>query len=164
MDKVSTTKVVARYEFDGLRNGESDLDFRVLDPATGEFKFVPGRTKQADKEGCDINNILERFERTGELPSMNGNAMYGDFADVPEYLESLNIVRAAESQFMSLPAKLRDRFHNDPAKFLAFVGDNKNYDEAVELGLLAPKPPKVEKDLPKAASAAVTPAGAPESK
>lgn len=164
MDKVGS-RVVCRYEFDGLRNSESDLDFRVLDPVTGEFKFVPGRTKQADKESCDINYILDRFERTGELPVSSGaSGMYGDFADVPDYLESLNIVRSAEAQFMALPAKLRDRFENDPAKFLAFVGDNKNYDEAVKLGLIEAKKTVVESTVLPKAPEAKPKEGVPEAK
>ena len=37
--------------------------------------------------------------------------------------------------FEELPATIRKKFENDPAKFLDFVNDERNADEMVELGL-----------------------------
>jgi len=50
---------------------------------------------------------------------------------------------------MTLPAKVRDRFGQDPAEFLAFLSNPENADEARRLGILkpqeaAPPPVKVE--------------------
>lgn len=48
---------------------------------------------------------------------------------------------------MTLPAKVRDRFSNDPGKFLAFVDDPKSREEMYELGLAKrpdPPPPKAK--------------------
>lgn len=120
------------------------IDFRKIDSKTGEFKFHPGRTKQADKDGCDINNILKRYEQTGVLPDLiKREPRYGDFSSVPSYQESLDIVHRAETQFAALSAEVRDRFGNDPVKMLEFCQDEKNLPEMVKLGLA------IEKEKPK---------------
>lgn len=102
----------------------------------GITEFGPSLTKQCFRDESDINNILKRFERTGVLPEMiRQNPQYGDFTDVPSYQESLDIVMKAEEQFLSLDAKLRREFDNDPVKFLEFVNDPSNAKRMVELGL-----------------------------
>lgn len=117
------------------------LDCRVLDSKTGEYVFHPGRTKQADRDSCDINKILERFELTGQLPDMiTRDPVYGDFADVPSYQESLNVVSMAHEQFAALSAKVREHFHNDPAEMLEFCSDPANGEEMVKLGLAVKRP------------------------
>ena len=37
--------------------------------------------------------------------------------------------------FLDLPAKVRDRFKNDPGQFLEFATDPSNVDELVKMGL-----------------------------
>jgi len=111
-------------------------------------------TKQSFKDECDINNILKKYESTGVLPSLIlENPQYGDYSDVPAYQTALDTVMKAEEQFMSLSAKLRDRFDNDPAKFLAFVDDPSNAQELYDLGLTregaAAKATKELVDVPK---------------
>lgn len=92
-------------------------------------------TKQSFKEECDINVILRRFEQTGQAPELRQQGHYGDFSDVPTYQESLNIVIQAHEMFDAQPSKIRDRFANDPIKFLEFVNDPQNKDEMYTLGL-----------------------------
>ncbi|WNK13306.1 MAG: internal scaffolding protein [Microvirus sp.] len=94
-------------------------------------------TKQAFKEECDINNIMKRFEKDGILAHYNQfQGDYGDFTSCPEYHEAQNKVMNANSMFLTLPAKVRERFSNDPARFLAFVSNPANRPGMVELGLL----------------------------
>lgn len=116
------------------------------------------RTEQHHKDSCDINNILKRFERTGILPGQKGPGKYIDVSDLPTYQESLNIVINANDQFASLDSKIRDRFSNDPTKFLEFLQNPENIDEAIKLGL-AVKPtvetPKIEPE-PKSGELATT--------
>lgn len=101
-------------------------------------------TKQAFREECDINSIMRRFERDGILAHYNTyRGEYGDFTDCPEYHEAQNKVLAANEMFMSVPAVIRDRFANDPGKFLEFVSDPKNLPEMRKLGL-AKEPPPVQ--------------------
>lgn len=107
------------------------------------FDPKEGRTKQSFKAECDINNILKRYEKSGLLPDLiKTNPQYGDFSNVPDYQESLNIVHKAHEQFALLDSRVRKRFDNDPAKFLAFASDPHSGDEMVALGLatIVPSP------------------------
>jgi len=100
-----------------------------------------GRTKQSMKDECDINKITARYERTGALPDMiREDPQYGDFSDVPSFQEALHLVSLAETQFGALDARVRARFENDPAQFLAFATDPANLGEMVKLGLAVERP------------------------
>lgn len=124
------------------KSEDEGLDCRELDPKTGEFKYVT-RTKQADKEACDINNILKRYEKTGQLPDMiREDGRYGDFSNPVTLQEAFEIVNRAEAQFMALSARVRERFGNDPVQMLEFCANSANVAEMVELGLaIAPPQP-----------------------
>lgn len=99
-------------------------------------------TQQSAKDECDINVIVERAKRGADIPNLNpAPPRYGDFTEVPTDLrECLNVVRRADELFMSLDARVRARFENDPAQMLDFLNNEANRDEAVELGLVEPKP------------------------
>ena len=94
-----------------------------------------GMTKQSFKDECDINNIMARFAVTGVVDFVNDHQ--GQFGDVSaiDFQNSLNTVIAAEALFEAMPSGLRDRFSNDPQKFLNFMDDPLNIDESVRLGL-----------------------------
>jgi len=115
----------------------------------------PSRTQKQFRDECDINNIIKRFQTTGQLPSMiKNNPQYGNFAEVTDYQTSLNLVIKAQEQFSALNARLRNRFNNDPAQFLAFVGDKANLQEMVKLGLATiPKEDKLPSEASSASSA-----------
>lgn len=115
----------------------------LVNHVTGEVTRPPSMTKQEFKRECDINNILKQYSTTGMLQHVSARASTGAYLDLPdsvEFQDSLNLVRQAEATFMGLPAKLRDRFGNDPAEFLAFCADPANLEEMRELGLANPKP------------------------
>lgn len=97
--------------------------------------FLDGVTKQSFKDECDINSIVKKALKSGLLPDGNVNPIYGDFSDVKDYQEGLNVVLRAEAQFNALPAHVRNKFQNDPAKFLEFANNPENGREMVELGL-----------------------------
>lgn len=116
-------------------------------------KLVCGEslTQQQFKEECDINKILERALRTGVLPVVPG-AIYGDFTDVASYQDAHDALIRANEAFMSLPARIRDRFDNDPARLLEFLSDEANREEAVKLGLVEESQPPEEVAVPVAPS------------
>lgn len=98
-----------------------------------------GRTKQAHKAECDINNILARFKRTGVIDFHQKNEpRYGDCTAL-EFQSAQLLIANAKGMFAAMPAHLRARFDNDPAKFLAFVDDPRNRNEMEDLGLMKPK-------------------------
>jgi phage internal scaffolding protein len=103
---------------------------------------------------ADINNIVARAIKTGLLADTAGisarQAIFGDFADVGSYHEALNKVVAAQAAFDALPADVRTRFDNDPAKLMEFMGNGANYKEAVALGLVVPVKDEVKGAAPAA--------------
>jgi len=103
-----------------------------------------GKTQQDFKEECDVNYIVERFANTGlwsnSLRPPVSKPMFGDFTNVPDFHNSMNVLAKAREHFESLPAKVRARFSNSPAEMLRFVSDESNYAEAVKLGIANPRP------------------------
>ena len=99
------------------------------------------KTQQQFKEECDINNIMKKFAKTGELPHMmKTEPRYGEFADVPDYLEAMNTVAHANEQFAALSSQVRKRFGNDPQEFLAFATNGENAEEMIKMGLATRRP------------------------
>jgi phage internal scaffolding protein len=92
--------------------------------------------KQSFKDECDINSIVRSFSETGDFVHLNTVVpFYGDVSGL-EFRQMVDFINAAEGQFMSLPAKLRARFNNDPVQFVEFCEDPENLDEMRRLGLL----------------------------
>ena len=112
---------------------------------TGLICPEPTMAQQQFRDEADINTIMERFGRTGELVAPVRLPQYGDFTGVTDYHSAMNAVVEAQASFDSLPANIRARFQNDPAQFVEFCLDDKNRDEAVRLGLV---PGKVEPVVP----------------
>jgi len=104
-----------------------------------DFTGKKSRTKQSFKQECDINHIMKKYERQGILPQNIKQGMYADVSDVPTYQEACNLVIAAQEQFAALPSNVRERFANDPARFLEFVNDGSNAEEMEKLGLFSPE-------------------------
>ena len=85
--------------------------------------------------------IFERFGLSGELPENLQMPVFADFREeVSDYHSAMNVLAKARDEFMTLPANLRARFENDPQRLMEFLGDDKNRDEAVSLGLVRPAP------------------------
>ena len=130
----------------------SDLVFRTAYDfsfgARGDIDFgdEPSSTIQSAKDECDINLIVANAERGMLSASMinQREPRYGDFSQIGDYQSALNQVMAAETMFAELPAEIRRRFDNDPAKLLEFVGDAENRAEAVKLGLVPSPEVKVD--------------------
>ena len=141
MSKSSPIKF--RYAFDGLEAQMSD--------ATGLECLDPTLTQQQFKDDCNLNVIMDRLLAGKDVEHFRNVAgEFGDFTSIPDYQSSLNIVIAGQASFAALPANIRNRFSNDPAKFLEFFNDPSNYTEAVKLGLIVPKdltPPVDDKRL-----------------
>lgn len=99
----------------------------------------PSLTQQSMAEDADINVIMDRFGLTGRMPENPRVPMYGDFDTVFDYQSALNAVSDAYDSFMELPAKVRQRFDNNPQKLLEFLSHDDNMEEAQRLGLLREK-------------------------
>lgn len=103
---------------------------------------IEGKSKvqQNLKDRTDINLIMAKYHKTGLIDWVKdpSKADYGDFSQVEDYQTALHQVMEAQEAFMTLSAKVRNKFSNDPAKFIEFMQNPENKDEAIELGLISP--------------------------
>ncbi|WNK12690.1 MAG: internal scaffolding protein [Microvirus sp.] len=100
-----------------------------------------GFTVQADRDDADINKIIARLEK-GAMLERNKlrEPFYGDVSELSDLQESLIKVQKANELFMGFDASIRERFDNDPTKFVEFFENSDNLKEAIELGLIMPRP------------------------
>lgn len=96
---------------------------------------------QSYREECDINNIMGEVERSGAAQWLATRE--GTFEDVTgvDFQSAMDTIVRAQEAFDDLPATVRDRFANDPARFLDFVHDPKSERELVEMGLAKARAP-----------------------
>ena len=96
-------------------------------------------TQTTFKDECDINKILDRYFRTGCLSDPLNQmrpGTYCDFTEMGDYMENMNKIVQAREMFEALPARVRERFGNNPGAMIEFVMDASNKQEAMRLGLL----------------------------
>ena len=96
-------------------------------------------TQQQFKEESDINTIVNRFLKSGVLPTPVNMPQYVDYEGVFDFQSAMNVVRQADENFMRMDANVRARFNNSPQEFLEFFGNPNNSEEAIRLGLALPK-------------------------
>ena len=98
--------------------------------ATGD-----GLTEQNHKDETDINKIVRKYNKTGLIDHLNQfEKQYADMTGY-DYQDAMNTIAAANTMFEGLPSAIRNRFDNDPAKFINFVDDENNANELVKMGL-----------------------------
>ena len=138
---VSKPKVLVRA---GAMFGATNYDVDAVSDATGvDCTGSEDFTQQQFKDECDINTIVRRFGLTGELPESLDMPRSGDFvSDISDFQSAMELITHAQQEFMTVPAEIRARFHNDPGELISFLDDPANRDEAVKLGLVKPPPEK----------------------
>lgn len=110
------------------------------------------RAIQSEKDSTDINSILRRYDATGMISHVaRGVPTYMDVSEVGDYRTAMEHLRATESFFMGLPAKVREKFGNDPVEFIDAVSGLQKHDVeswlADEAAELEAKKPVVQVDL-----------------
>lgn len=140
------------YNYD-MNEASDESGLECKDPSLAQQQFA---------EESDINFIADRYGLTGEMPQVLQLPAYQDFEGIFDFQSAQNAVIEAQRQFLTLPAKTRTRFDNDPQKLLAFLDDPENRAEAEFLGLIKPaqKAPDVPSGTP-TGDAVTTGAGAP---
>jgi len=97
-------------------------------------------TQQDDAHETDINVIMKKYGgQGGNYPTVVGTPLSGDFTQVGGYREMVERIKAADDAFQEIPAKMRERFNNDPEKFMEFIRDKDNLPEMRKLGLALPE-------------------------
>lgn len=118
-----------------------------------------GRTRQEFADECDINVLLASYEKTGVLNHYNATRPdYLDVSEVPDLQSALEIVEKARTAFMTLPAKVRAEFENDPVKWMDYAQDPANLEQMRLWGLAKPQ----EEPAPPVEVKVVNPEPAPE--
>lgn len=107
---------------------------------------------QSERHHADINNIVARAYKTGQLPLLVNRQPIPQLPEAQTYQDMLNKVVFAQQSFERLPASIRSEFENKPEKLLEALHDKKKSPELTkklqELGLLEVPPPKPEKPAP----------------
>jgi phage internal scaffolding protein len=108
----------------------------------------PGKTQQHQKDECDINKIIKRYDKHGVITHLTRNKpRFIDVGEV-EFQDAMNLVVDAQEMFNELPAETRNRFANSPGNLLGFIQDENNYEEAKKYDLHhIMKEPEVEKPI-----------------
>lgn len=105
-------------------------------------------TQQHFAEETEINNIIAFHDKTGIIKNVQqGIAQYGDFSEVNEYRENLDMIRAADENFMKLPSNIRRKFNNNAGDFFEFATNPENEQQLVQMGLADPRPSEVGDNL-----------------
>lgn len=96
------------------------------------------RTKQAERNDADINQIVKRAKSGHPINSAaRGTPRYGDFSSGTDYGAACTQIRHAQEDFHKVPALIRKRFNNDPAELISFLANGDNLPEAISLGLVS---------------------------
>lgn len=119
--------------------------------------YGPSKTKQSFKKESDINHIMAKYQKTGLVTHINEHqAQYGVATGI-DFRTALELVREAQGMFDALPSKIRQKFDNDPSRFLTFVENPDNRDEMALMGLLKEPHVPVSASEPVAISAPTEP-------
>lgn len=148
---IPKVKLRAPYNYD---TNEASAESALVCPE-------PTLTQQHHADETDINLIVKRYMQTGVLPQTALQPLFGDF-ETFSFQDAQNRIRAAEEAFMRIPADIRFRFGNDPAKFVEFATKPENADELVKLKLRDPPKPAPQPTLPERAPIARPPDPPPQ--
>ncbi len=98
-------------------------------------------TREAFADELDINKIVERYARGGQLPLTTADARYGDVSEVNDYKSALDFVFAAKGQLRDLPVAAREQLSSDPEAYWLRLDAAVDREGLVDLGLLEALPP-----------------------
>lgn len=122
---------------------------------------LPSRTKRSPDHvrASDINFIVARYKKTGELPVSKRAPMFSDMS-APDYKEALDLLTAAQASFDILPAQVRAKFNNDPTVLLSALdkaSDPQVHQYLFDAGILASPPEALPQSEPKVAKSSAKP-------
>lgn len=81
-------------------------------------------TVQSEEEACNVNKIMEKFERTGQITHVvNTQPYYQDNTQILSYENALQLMTTAQDDFMALPSEVRTYFGHDPKNFVKTILD-----------------------------------------
>lgn len=99
----------------------------------GKILYV---TEQAHKDSVDINKIVKKYSKTGLIEHINHIEAAWGTLDGKDFKDMMDKITGIQEDFDRLPSPIRNKFNHNPEKMLAYLADEKNTNEAIELGLL----------------------------
>lgn len=125
------------------KNDQTKTDFSMRPNNTRRVQIdcsQGGLTDQSFKNDADINVIIERFNKTGILPTIEKKPYFGDVTEIPTLEQAFDIVDAARQEFEKLPAEVRKKMENNPAKLESFLEDEENHNFLKKHGVIVQIP------------------------
>lgn len=123
-----------------LSRAYPEHDFTKIRVGNSVFSLClePTLTKVSHKQSVDINNIVDKhtFGGLGNFVANLPPSLYQNMIDKPDFQQMSDIIARGQQAFDSLPAKIRDRFYNNPAVFWDFFHNKENVPALVEMGIL----------------------------
>lgn len=87
------------------------------------FAKSPSLTKQYFKDECDINNVVNKFAQTGQIPNLNNmEPQYGNSPDM-DLKTALDSVFELKAEFANLTTQEKAQFSNNPEIYAQFLSD-----------------------------------------
>lgn len=78
-------------------------------------------TEQHHEKSCNINSIMDKYQKTGLVSHMNTHkGTYGDVSGA-DFKQAQDLICEQKSIFEELPASARAKFDNDPANYLDMI-------------------------------------------
>ncbi|AXH76609.1 MAG: internal scaffolding protein [Microviridae sp.] len=114
---------------------------KFYEPDFQDPELNPVKAVQADRDDADINKIIAKFQKGQNMVRINSKEpFYGDVTGFDGLADAYMKIQEAEDLFMDYDASIREKFDNDPVKFVEFLEDDKNYEEALKLGVVQKRP------------------------
>jgi len=119
------------------------------------FKHTNSKTEQHHRDGTQVDRILKQYQtknvNTNDVGLFRHHVIANmDFGVQPDhdYQQQLNRMIEIKKRFDRLPADIRERFRNDPARMVAWTANPKNLEAAIKLGLITAPEEKKEPATP----------------
>ena len=110
--------------------------YRTRKPTKLSFNPEENQTKQSFRDEVNINNILDKYQATGQLTHVRQHpGVYGDFSNINDLQGAIEKVRQAQQLFESLPSEMRKTFNNNASEFIKF-SSTASPSELMEAGLV----------------------------
>ncbi len=101
-------------------------------PEVKKYK-LHGKTKQSQADECDINMLLERYQRDASLGHLEKyGGQYGNYADY-DFENHVTKIAEMNTIFEQLPAEVKKDFGQSTNKFFEFVTAPENREKLAEL-------------------------------
>lgn len=113
----------------GISDGVLSARRRIRQPRAYDARGVCKRSavdcshgrnlvQQQFRDEADVNTIVRRFGLTPQSRPVERQGVYGDFTGITDYESAVAAIERARRSFGALPPDVRERYGNDPGRFL----------------------------------------------